>query len=284
MFDGLVDFVKDLGGDMLGPKYWYEEFKEGQARDEARTVRKEDIERDQMNFDRQMEQQSVKNRIEQGMGQGLSLTAAAGMQPSSGGAMSQSVGFNPPQLSRSQNIERDTALQSKILRAQLDGLQLDNLKKSQDIQKGGTDGPDHGGFMPGSKSGSRVVDKPMERTSSYPGRPNMEAGAVSGLGFEAVRNETTGQIMYAPIPSGDVKQRIEDSPYETRNFLRDAVAPYFGSRGSAPPDSALPGWANNWRWNAYYGAWEPFASKKFGFKNKKLDNNMRTIAPWLYKE
>lgn len=260
----VYDFAKDI----------YNEHKEGQARDEARTVRGEDVARDQTNFERG----TLSGRVREGQSLGISKMASIGASPNM--STTATVGLQAPEMNKMTGPSFNTTAreEKRLLEAQTRGVELDNLKKQQDLTPSQPGRPDNGGFMPGSKSGGRVIDKPQERTATYPGKPHMEAGAVAGLGFEAVTNPKTGQVMYAPIPSGDVKQRIEDSPYETRNFIRDAVSPYFGNKGSEPPRDQLPSWANDWRWNGAYGAWEPFArARKPGdkFLNKYFKNRQR---------
>lgn len=230
----ILDIVKSFD-----PISWAkDQFEVGQARDEARGVRAGDIERDQKNFERN----SLTGRITEGSGLGLSKLASIGSQPNN--SMTTAVGQNMPQLQKSQTTDYDHGINGKILAAQLEGVKLDNLKKAQDLQKPAPGVPDRGGFMPGTKRINHgVKDVPMERTQTFPGKPHMEPGAVAGMGFEVT---PTG---LAPIPSGDVKERIEDSMYESRNFFRYGVLPNFGNTSGAPPLSALPPGADSWIWN-----------------------------------
>lgn len=251
------DFGENFGDTLantLNPFAWHQI---GQARDEARTIRKEDIARDQANFD----SQSITNRINEGMNLGLSLSAAAGLPPSSG--MSTAIGQDTSHLSMQSGQSYDplNALQKRLLRSQIASVDLDNLKKQQDLEKKPIATAEVGaGFMPGGSQsvrlGSGVVEKPMERTASYKGKPYMEAGAINSLGFEVT---PTG---LAPIPSGDIKQRIEDSPYELRHAYRNAILPNFGDKSTMPPKAALPKWADKWEWSYKFQEWAPAVNKK----------------------
>ena len=94
-------------------------------------------------------------------------------------------------------------------------------------------------------SGAKVVNAPMQRT--VPGEnAAQEPGAVTDKGFAYTG---TG---YMPVPSWDVKQRIEDSPLEwiwaLRNFLGPVMSQAAERRG-APPFSPGPGkiwWSMVW--------------------------------------
>lgn len=248
---GLLDSIGDfIGQSPIG--LLYQEHKEGQARDESRQVRAEDIERDE----KWLERNSLTNRIQEGMKSGLSLTAAAGVQPSN--SMTATVGQDTSHLNRSQNYDPTQKLQARLLQSQINGVELDNLKKAQELEKPPTPGTPTAGdsFMPGGsqgiKGGKRIVDKPMERTASYPGKGHMEAGASNDIGFIKT---ATG---YAPVPSTDAKQKIEDSPYEFIHFIRNGLMPNFGSLENQPPLSELPPWANAWKWSKSKQEYQPY--------------------------
>lgn len=243
--------------------YMFNQFHQGQARDEARSIRAGDIERDQKNFERN----TITGRIQEGAAHGLSKLASIGAQPNN--SMTATVGQALPSLSSGQNINPHSRLEAQLLNSQIEGVRLDNLKKAQDLRTSSTGSPDQGGFMPGTKRsnhGSHIVEKPMERTSTFPGKPHMEPGAVAGSGFEVT---PTG---LAPIPSGDVKERIEDSPYELRNFFRYGILPNFGNVTGEPPKSALPRGADAWRWNSQAQEYQPYSLKDraiHGYHGKK---------------
>lgn len=69
--------------------------------------------------------------------------------------------------------------------------------------------------------GALVTNKPMERTPGEPGQPSNEPGAVTDVGW--ARTSSGG---YYPVPSQDVKQRIEDNIFhEGMHFVRNNVLP-----------------------------------------------------------
>lgn len=242
------------------PQNLWDEFKEGQARDEARTRRAEDIERE--NY--WLERNSISGRISEGMARGLSLTAAAGVQP--GSSQSSHVGQDTSYLSMNRAGQsanrRSEKLAERLLQAQIDNQELQNLKLMQEIipdDKGAGSVPLGDSFLPGGSQRVRgnktILTKPMERTASYPGHGHMEAGAKPGLGFEKT---TTGLV---PIPSKDVKESIEDTPYEWSHYYRYGILPNFGFEHSKPPMSALPPGAVDWQWSVVAQEYQPVFQK-----------------------
>lgn len=90
--------------------------------------------------------------------------------------------------------------------------------------------------------GSNLVkEKPMERTPGAPGQMHQEPGAITDVGY--VRTKSGG---FLPVPSKDVKERIEDmSVYELTHMLRNYILPTFGINRSPPPaplPKDSPGW------------------------------------------
>lgn len=81
-----------------------------------------------------------------------------------------------------------------------------------------------GGLPPG-----QVLTKPMERQSVAQGAPSQEAGVVSELGY------TRTPTGWAPVPSKDAKDRIEDMMIpEAIWALRNNILPWF-NRNLNPP-------------------------------------------------
>lgn len=154
-------------------------------------------------------------------------------------------------IAATRTADERTVSTLQIQGAQLDieGKALDNQIKQSQLNKLNAVGP----AMPGSQtfiagqgdSGSgRISEKPLERTMSLPGSPHSEPGAVPDVGWAI----TEGGAL-VPVPSNDVKQRIEDNmPQEFMHFFRNNVAPNFG-RGPKPPKSALPKGATSWDWD-----------------------------------
>ena len=200
---------------------------------------------------------------------------AAGIHPLVGlGASTQSFAANimpeptPDMSGMSQDLsraisstrtqdERDLSqLTLQSARLDLQGKDLDNQIKATQLRKLNSTGPAFPGsetFIPGQGNSSgpgRISTKAMERTASLPGAPHMEPGAINDVGFAAT---STGLV---PIPSKDVKERIEDNmPHEWSHFWRNNVSPDYKN---APPASALPPGASKWKWNTLKMEWQPY--------------------------
>jgi len=273
MLEGIVKSVMDLNPiNML-----YKEFKEGQARDEARQVRSDDVARDQANFERN----SISGRIAEGKKEGLSKLASIGSQPNN--SSTAVVGQDTSHLNnqggvnfQSSDDRTNNRLQQDLLRQQIEGQRLENLKKSQELAPQKTGQPTAGaGFMPGSSQVIKggITEKNMERTTSLKGRPWSEPGAINAQGFEA---SPTG---LGPIPSGDVKQRIEDSPYELRHFVRYGLMPNLGDTSTQPPLSALPYGADSWVWNRVFQEWQPQSLKQLAHERRDRSKRNNPYGP-----
>lgn len=273
MLDKIISTVMDMNPVNL----LYKEFKEGQARDEARQVRADDIGRDQANFERN----SISGRIAEGAKHGLSKLASIGSQPNN--STTAVVGQDTSHLQNQGGVNYQTAddrtsnrLQQDLLTQQIEGQRLENLKKSQELAQPKTGQPTAGaGFMPGSSQVIRngVTEKPMERTSSFPGRPWSEPGAINAQGFEA---SPTG---LGSIPSTDIKERIEDSPYELRHFIRYGILPNLGDMSTQPPLSALPPGADSWVWNRVFQEYQPQSLKQLALERRWRSKHNNPYGP-----
>lgn len=109
--------------------------------------------------------------------------------------------------------------------------------------------------LPGTltKSGqgdAYVAEVPLQRTHSSPyGGAHLEVGHVADVGFAKT---PTG---LAPIPSKDVKERIEDQVIpETAWAIRNQLAPNWGG-GTAPGPELLPKGASHWEWSRWGQEW-----------------------------
>lgn len=91
--------------------------------------------------------------------------------------------------------------------------------------------------------GPLVSDKPLERVNADPAFPSREPGSITDVGF--ARTASGG---YTPVPSADVKQRIEDDMFnQVQWFFRNKVLPTF-RYNMTPPGAPLPkgkGWLYN---------------------------------------
>lgn len=105
-----------------------------------------------------------------------------------------------------------------------------------------------------TQSGGAFKDKQADRVPSAPGAPHQEGGAISDVGYART---PTG---YSPIPSKDVKERIEDMPIQELIWaLRNNIQPNVGIRN--PPPNSLLQEGQVWRWSypkqEYYIANKP---------------------------
>lgn len=105
-------------------------------------------------------------------------------------------------------------------------------------------------LMSGQASSGLIKESPMKRTLSSPTNPAQEPGAIPGVGWE--KTESGG---LSPVPSADVKQRIEDMLIpELMWSARQLLAPNFGG-GTRPPTSLLkPGFV--WEWDYSDQSWK----------------------------
>lgn len=110
-------------------------------------------------------------------------------------------------------------------------------------------------LLPGQSSSGLVSEKPMKRTMAAPGNPSQEPGAITGVGWE--RTSSGG---LAPVPSADVKQRIEDMLIpELMWSMRQLFMPNLGG-GDRPPTHLLkPG--EVWEFDYSDQSWKAVPNK-----------------------
>ena len=102
-----------------------------------------------------------------------------------------------------------------------------------------------------------IINKPAEITSHAKGRKNIEAGSVTSTGY--ARTASGG---LTPVPSRDVKERIEDQFIPEMVWAgQNYIAPMFGGKGTKPPKSSLPKGAKDWEWNPMSFEWKPVKRK-----------------------
>jgi len=103
-----------------------------------------------------------------------------------------------------------------------------------------------------------ILDKGMTRTGANPGAPHMESGAIPDVGYA---NTNLGM---APVPSKDVKDRIEDiMPAEWMWFMRNQVAPTLGINQSPPHNAPLPPGYDAWVFNPFTQTYQPMRRPKW---------------------
>lgn len=244
-----------------------------------------DITREQLLSSKEYAQNGIQWRVEDAKKAGIHPLAAMGLPLAS--APTLSVGnssFTDAYASMGQNIGR--AVDSTLTRDEraasevADSLKLEHMSLQNDLLRAQITNVNHASnpavpsnsdmpLLIGQGNGfstsgqllpppTYVSETPLQRVHSAPGRPSQEVGAVSDVGFART---PTG---YAPIPSQDVKNRIEDQIIpEVMWAIRNNVMPSIG-QGEKPSASLLPKWAIDWRWNLFKQEWEPVSKYGIG--------------------
>lgn len=169
----------------------------------------------------------------QSMGQDVSRAAAANRSPTdrvAAVATTQELTMN--------NLRLENAkLQNDILRNKVSQLNSGQL---------GPGGPEEEAnlLIPGQKNTAGINPEPM-KIAPAGSAPSGEAGAIADMGWSRT---STG---WAPIPSKDVKERIEDNLIqEGMHAYRNNILPSFGHNLVNPPFKAPSGqewWFNTLR-------------------------------------
>lgn len=104
--------------------------------------------------------------------------------------------------------------------------------------------------------GTLIQDQPLARVPGNPAAMWMEPGAVTDVGHSRTKGG------YAPVPSKDVKERIEDNMFqELQWFFRNNIQPMFGMNYSPPTTPPPEGY--EWVYSGLHGAYVP-KKKLFG--------------------
>lgn len=224
---------------------------------------------------REFAQNGLRWKVEDAKAAGIHPLMAMGASPASFSPVS--VGVTPDtaqadsMVRMGQDISRamsstSTASERQMQTLNVQGAQLDlqgkaldnQIKQSQltKMEQTGPAFPGSSSFISGQgDSGPGIVEKPLERTRSLKGAPQSEPGAIPDVGWAKTK---TGVV---PVPSQDVKQRIEDNmPQEFSHYWRNNVAPNWGG-GTQPPKSALPKGATDWQWSHRHQEFQPYYPK-----------------------
>jgi len=239
------------------------------AGDEARRQRAEDIA-----LQREFAQHGLRWKVEDAKAAGLHPLAALGGSGASYTPVGTVGSTSPlPDLSgmgqdisravsstRTQEERSMAGLQLQSAQLDIEGKALDNQLRSLRIREATNPAfPGTQSFVSGQgNSGPNISEKPLERTKSLPGAPHSEPGAIPDVGWVI---SSDGALV--PVPSKDVKERIEDvMPHEWSHYFRNSVMPNFGG-GPKPPKSALPKGASEWKWDYGSQGYKPsFPGKK----------------------
>lgn len=153
------------------------------------------------------------------------------------------------------------------VQAQMEALALERgelenqLLRSQIAKMNAQVGPP----MPGN---GLTEDVPLKRVIGEPGKYGDEAGNIPEVGF--ARTSSGGS---APVPSKDVKERIEDQLipellWSLRNNLMPNLPWNWSNQSMAPSKRLLPKWADSWQWSIRNQSWFPVKSSRQSFSRK----------------
>lgn len=240
------------------------------AQDDANRIAQENAQR---NIDMQMKfaQNGIQWRVADAKAAGIHPLYALG----SGGAsfspvsitqdssnpMGKAIADAGQDFSRAINATRDAPGRTKAVLETQAALQTQNMSLQNELlaaQIRKINGPAVGPPMPtntrwgiegqGQTAGGPLIqDQPLKRTIwDTAGPPSNEPGSIRDVGY----SNTVGQGYY-PVPSQDIKERIEDNFWhETAHFIRNNVMPAFQMRMN-PPYPAPKGSA--WLFDPLYG-------------------------------
>lgn len=154
--------------------------------------------------------------------------------------------------STKEDREFDAAMKAETLR----GMKLQNDKIDPALtsinRPGNPAFPTQSGNVFPGQGNSPVKDVPLERTGQAPDARYSEGGSVPSVGWAE-----TDDGGLRPVPSTDIKNRIEDQLIpESVWAAQYQIAPNFG-KGSPPPKSALPRGFNAWEWSVKSQAYYP---------------------------
>lgn len=114
-------------------------------------------------------------------------------------------------------------------------------------------------LIPGQTQSGLTSSEPLKVTPAPRNAPHAEGGAIVDVGYART---PTG---WSPVPSKDVKERIEDSfPQEIAHFIRNNILPAF--TGNNPPPFDPPA-GKVWRYNPLKLEWQQVPDRTHYLKN-----------------
>lgn len=205
-------------------------------------------------------QYGIRWRVADAEKAGLHPLAALGAQTSSFApsivgdtGMSDAVRNSGQDISRAISATRtaDERMMAQLnlanARADLDGKEIDNQIRKAQLNKMVSVGPPFPGgdnFVPGQGNSGLVVDRPLQRTVSAPGRPAQEAGWRPDVAYARTDTGLT------PVVPESLSESLEDDIVGKLLWrFRNQVMPNFGPAG-APPKHMLPRGYDRWEWSA----------------------------------
>lgn len=252
-----------------------------QARTDARLNREaaNDLNEKNERLQREFAQHGLRWKVEDAKAAGLHPLYALGGQGATFSPLTAIADQGTPSptldlAGLSQNItgamaRTSTGQEKQMQQLQLQSMQLDVEGKTIDNQMRATQlrqlqtGPNFPGsdnFIPGQGNSGMKIN-PAERTQSAPGRPAQEKGWVPDVGYARTDTGLT------PVPSKDVKERIEDQLVpESMWAARNYILPNIG-KGEKPPKSMLPKGYNDWYWDPSRQEFRPTRTGMEQFKH-----------------
>jgi len=177
---------------------------------------------------------------------------------SQSGAIMADAGQNIARSVLASSTKADRELDAKLKAETLRGMTLENNLKDPALTSINVPGNPpfphpRGNIVPGQGNTAVVKDVALERTGQSRSARHSEGGSIPSVGWAETHD---GGLR--PVPSQDVKNRIEDQMIpETLWALQHLGAPNIGA-GPKPPQDALPKGYSRWRWDhgsqAYYPA------------------------------
>lgn len=160
-------------------------------------------------------------------------------------AASRSLSKEDKMYNQAMQVEqvRNAQLKNKLLEHQITSISNSNNPGL----------PSNSGLGSLTKSGqgdAYVLEQPLVRTHSPIGKPHQEVGHSPDVGFAKT---PTG---LAPVPSKDIKERIEDQMIPEISWaIRNQLMPNFGY-GDKPSRGLLPK-GYDWQWSVRGQEWRP---------------------------
>lgn len=221
-------------------------------------------------WQKEMATTGIQKRVADAKAAGIHPLAALGASVSYGSPASVGTAPIADMSQMGQDIGRAVAAtatnhERKMMDIQLDNAQLDNEMKRIEVTNARRSLT--GQVGPGVPD--QVQNMPAQVTSHASGRRNIEAGSVTSTGFA----RTPGGGL-TPVPSRDVKERIEDQMIpELVWAAQNYMGPMLGSSKNKPPKSELPKGYSDWYWSYPDFAWKPSKNKSdhpMSKRNKKF--------------
>lgn len=164
--------------------------------------------------------------------------------------------------------EKVDAFQKTVQALTLNKMGLENELLASQVRKANQTGPTpplpsaiDRYLIPG-QSGSGLVpsikEQPLERVTPHPSSPSQEPGALTDTGYART------QTGLAPVPSKDVKERIEDNLIqETMWALRNNLMPSVSPWHQNPPQVPVPKGYDAWVYNPLRQEYQPMRRPKW---------------------